>query len=93
MAAVVKTMNMLFHPDLTLVTRARIIWLRQRMMSSRISTAWGEVVRGGAGKGNGSGAELPVRKFGQSIGRMRWHELADLNSLAGVDGVVEWTNG
>eukprot|EP00955_Chlamydomonas_euryale_P020939 221875-Chlamydomonas_euryale.AAC.1 len=33
-------MNIDFHPDLTLLTRAKTIWLRQRMMSSRISTAW-----------------------------------------------------
>mmetsp|Transcript_35654 Transcript_35654/g.84492 ORF Transcript_35654/g.84492 Transcript_35654/m.84492 type:complete len:236 (-) Transcript_35654:4104-4811(-) len=36
-AAVVNTMNMLFQPDFTLATRARTIWLTQRMMSSRIS--------------------------------------------------------
>jgi hypothetical protein len=41
LAAVVKTMNMLFQPLLTLPTRASTIWLRQRMMSSRISTAYG----------------------------------------------------
>mmetsp|Transcript_33175 Transcript_33175/g.84211 ORF Transcript_33175/g.84211 Transcript_33175/m.84211 type:complete len:375 (-) Transcript_33175:566-1690(-) len=39
-AAVVNTMSMDFQPDLTLFTRASTIWLRQRMMSSRISTAW-----------------------------------------------------
>lgn len=38
-AAVVNTMNMLCQPDLTLLTRASTIWLTQRMMSSRISTA------------------------------------------------------
>ena len=38
---VVKTMNMDFQPDLTLPTRASTIWERQRMMSSRISTACG----------------------------------------------------
>mmetsp|Transcript_6902 Transcript_6902/g.15247 ORF Transcript_6902/g.15247 Transcript_6902/m.15247 type:complete len:289 (+) Transcript_6902:2046-2912(+) len=39
-AAVVNTMNMDFQPDLTLLTRASTIWDKQRMMSSRISTAW-----------------------------------------------------
>lgn len=34
-----RTMNMDFHPDLTLATRASTIWLTQRMMSSRISSA------------------------------------------------------
>lgn len=32
-------MNIDFQPDLTLATRASTIWLTQRMMSSRISTA------------------------------------------------------
>mmetsp|Transcript_24653 Transcript_24653/g.62011 ORF Transcript_24653/g.62011 Transcript_24653/m.62011 type:complete len:227 (-) Transcript_24653:2313-2993(-) len=39
-AAVVNTMNMLFQPDFTLATRAKTIWLTQRMISSRISTLW-----------------------------------------------------
>ena len=39
-AAVVKTMNMDFHPDFTLLTLANTIWETHRMMSSRISTAF-----------------------------------------------------
>ena len=45
----VNTINMLFQPDLMLSTRARTIWDRQRMISSRISTDCG---RGGGGGGH-----------------------------------------
>lgn len=39
-AAVVNTINMDCQPDFMLLTRARTIWLTQRMINSRISTAY-----------------------------------------------------
>lgn len=81
-----RTMNMLFHPLLTLATRASTIWLTQRMISSRISTARLWRMTTTKGRRKSFCMERKGQRRGWGVGRPRPPLIRSLQQSAGWAG-------